>query len=136
MYLKRLGVIVYLHCLFASVNVFNNFSISSSLSSLSILFYLNILSSVLNTSSICLCYIRVQKFGRWALALHHPVQVSQVFEASGRGKAASTRGTRYIALHPRHCAGFSVVRVSEMLHSRARRADDRTSGGEREGWWW
>lgn len=23
-----------------------------------------------------------------------------------------------------------------MLHSRARRADDRISGGEREGWWW
>lgn len=78
---------------------------------------------------VYLRYIRIQKFGRWALALHRPIQVSQVFEANGRGKAASTRGTRYIALHPRHCAGFSVVRVSEMLHSRARRADDKTSGG-------
>lgn len=92
------------------------------------------MSFLWNMFPIYLCYIRIEKFGRWALALHHPIQVSQVFEANGRGKAASTRGTRYIALHPRHCAGFSVVRVSEMLHSRARRADDRTSGGgERDG---
>lgn len=82
---------------------------------------------------VYLRYIRIRKFGRWALALHRPIQVSQVFEANGRGKAASTHGTRYIALHPRHCAGFSVVRVSEMLHSRARRADDRTSGEGRGG---
>lgn len=62
--------------------------------------------------------------------LQRPVQPPQVkaSEASGRGKAASTRGTRYIALHPRHCAGFSAVRVSEMLYSRAQRADDRTRG--------
>lgn len=40
-----------------------------------------------------------------------------------RGKAASTRGTRYIALHPRHCARFSAMRISEILQSRA---DDRT----------
>lgn len=61
------------------------------------------------------------------------IQTPQVSEASRRGKAASTRKTRYIALHPRYCAGFSAVRVSEMLHSRARRADDRTTTGRREG---
>lgn len=53
----------------------------------------------------------------------------KVSEVSGRGEAASTRGTRYIVLHPRHCAGFSAVRVSETLHSRAWRADDRTRRG-------
>lgn len=50
----------------------------------------------------------------------------KVSDVSGRGKAASTRGTRYIALHPRHCARFSAMRMSEMLQSSARRADDRT----------
>jgi len=54
----------------------------------------------------------------------------QVSEASRRGKAASTRETRYIALHSHYCAGFSAARVSEMLRSRARRADD---GITREG---
>lgn len=50
----------------------------------------------------------------------------KVSDVSGRGKAASTRGARYIALHPRHCARFSAMRMSEMLQSSARRADDRT----------
>jgi len=60
----------------------------------------------------------------------------QVSEASRRGKAASTRETRYIALHSHYCAGFSAARVSEMLRSRARRADDRTTregAGEGQG---
>lgn len=50
----------------------------------------------------------------------------KISDVSGRGKAASTRGTRYIALHPRHCARFSAMRISEMLQSSARRANDRT----------
>jgi len=57
----------------------------------------------------------------------------QVSEASRRGKAASTRETRYIALHSHYCAGFSAARVSEMLRSRARRADDRTTREGAEG---
>lgn len=50
----------------------------------------------------------------------------KVSDVSGRGKAESTRGTRYIALHPRHCARFSAMRISEMLQSSARRAYDGT----------
>lgn len=58
-----------------------------------------------------------------SLCTRSPDKISDV---SGRGKAASTRGTRYIALHPRHCARFSAMRISEMLQSSARRTDDRT----------